>query len=77
MSAKRFHLRVDLRGALLNRAFDCFRHDDGRPMHPDEARSEIRSLLARGVKFVPVGECEGFYPEGRCPGHPMEEEPGP
>lgn len=75
MSARRYHLRLDVRGALRNRSFDCLAHDDGRPMSRSEAKAELESLLARGVEFIPAGDCEGFYPEGHCPGHPVDEDP--
>lgn len=78
MTARRFHLRIDVRGALRNRSFDWYQHDDGRPMSRAEAKAELESLLARGIEFIPASsECDGFYPDGQCPGHPIDEKTGP
>lgn len=58
------HLRGDIRGMLLNwddRLFrGMFKHDDGRPMEPREAKLVLMDQL-------------GFDPfEKGCPGHISE-----
>jgi len=65
----RHHLRLDVEGALRNRAFDSLQ-DDGQPLSRREAEDALFDLHAKGVKFIPVGDkCEGFTPEEGCPGH--------
>lgn len=78
---RRFHMCLDVRGALTNwRQKDfrtMFKHDDGRTMTPDEAKAELLEQLSRGHNFIPFGTCDNFdYKEHGCMGHPVEETGG-
>lgn len=69
------HMSFSVRGALLlsKREMEgVFRHDDGRLMTPDEARTELMDHLAAGHEKLPIGECEGFDFKTGCPGHRKE-----
>lgn len=68
------HVRLDIRGALLNwedRMFDkMFKNDDGSTMSWREAKLKLMDELAAGRNYIPYGSCEGFDPvEKGCPGH--------
>lgn len=75
---KTFHMRLDIRGALLNwenRMFEnMFRHDDGKIMNGREAKLKLMDELAQGRNYIPYGNCSEFDPvEKGCPGHEQEE----
>ena len=77
MSRTTYHLSLDVQGFLLHakpRDYrGMFKHDDGRPMSPDEAKAELLAELSHGRLKLPYGPCEGFdYVKG-CPGHPQPE----
>lgn len=71
-----YHCCMSVRGALSNmtkrQLGGSFRHDDGRRMTADEARSALFDELAKGREVIPLGPaCEGFdYSGAGCPGHP-------
>ncbi len=71
---KSYHLCLDVRGALHNwsdrEMRGVFKHDDGRPMTPREARDTLMDEIAKGHKVIPCSsECDNFdYQEG-CLGH--------
>lgn len=64
------HLGLSVEGALRNRSFDGYTDDNGRPLTRDQARAELEALRDRGVKMLPMGECDRFSSETGCPGHP-------
>ena len=65
------HVRLDIRGALRNRAFDGLTSDAGEPLSRSEAERGLRSHLERGDRFLPVGDCPEFDTQTGCPGHPL------
>jgi|ERR1051325_300676 hypothetical protein len=83
MGKRRIHMKLSVRGALMNwsnREFEgCFSHDDGRPMSPLEAKSALLDELAAGHEVIPCSpDCVGFDYSGKgCPGHPVEESEQP
>ncbi|WP_447639533.1 hypothetical protein [Pandoraea norimbergensis] len=73
---RKFHLCLDVRGALTNwkdRDFKgMFKHDDGRLMTPAEAKAELLEELSRGHNFIPFSKCDNFdHKERGCMGHPV------
>lgn len=75
MSTGIHHLSLDIKGALMNwsdqRFRGVFRHDDGRTMTVQEAKSELLDRLSRGELFISCsGKCDNFYPKHGCLGHP-------
>lgn len=66
----RHHVSQSIRGALWNRRFEDFQHDDGQPMSALEAFNELCDELARGHEVVPVAGCDNFDPQKGCLGHP-------
>ena len=70
---KTFHMRLDVRGALMNWSaseFRCLRDDQGRPFASvAAAKAALLDELAKGHKFLPVGNCDAFSYENGCPGH--------
>ncbi|WP_082080246.1 hypothetical protein [Cupriavidus basilensis] len=77
MARTQVHLSLDVKGFLKNapkhRYRGMFRHDDGRLMTPDEAKSRLLDELAKGNEFLPFGKCDNFDPRSGCLGHPIEE----
>ena len=72
------HMRLDIRGCLKNTAYpsgfrDLVRDDDGNTLSPEDAREWLLDELAKGHKFLPVSDCEGFSFETGCPGHETPE----
>jgi hypothetical protein len=72
------HVCLSVRGALMswtNRDFvNLIKHDDGRTMTTDEAKSALMDELAKGHEVLPFGEpCEGFSYRTGCPGHDVPE----
>lgn len=72
--SKIIHMRLDIRGALLNwddRMFrGMFKTDDGRTMTEREAKLQLMDELAKGRNYIPYGDCPGFDPfNNGCPGH--------
>jgi hypothetical protein len=71
MKWTKYHMRLDVRGAIRNKSFDGLQHDDGRPMTRDEAFNALCDCLKSGKEFVPVGDCDNWSDsEGCCLGHP-------
>lgn len=76
---KTIHMKLDIRGALLNwddRSFrGMFKTDDGRTMEPREAKLQLMEELSKGKNFIPYGDCPDFDPiEKGCPGHEQKPE---
>jgi hypothetical protein len=65
----KYHLCLDIRGALNNGRTDGFRHDDGRPMTKQEGRDALYDELAKGRRMIPLGECDNFDYQKGCLGH--------
>lgn len=71
-----FHLRIDLKGALMNwqpsEWRNCVTADDGHTMSPDEVKYAFLDLLSQGKRYIPFGkECDAWDGE-RCTGHKGE-----
>lgn len=64
--SKSIHMRLDIRGALMNWDIamfrGMFRHDDGRVMTSREAKLHLMDELEKGHKYIPCGDCPGFDP---------------
>lgn len=79
------HCCLNVRGFLSNTRFPSgyvgvFKHDDGRPMSPAEARETLYDELAKGHEVIPcvsADQCPGFdFTGGGCPGHPDQPNEG-
>jgi len=72
----KFHMRIDLRGALRNwqdsKWRGCVTADDGHTMTPREVKYKFLEMLGEGKRFIPVTECDAWDGE-RCTGHPIAE----
>lgn len=66
---KSMHMRLDIKGAIMRKAFDGFQYPDGRPMSRRVAETHLKYELAMGKKYLPVGNCPDFDPQTGCPGH--------
>ena len=62
-------MKVDIRGAIHNRSFDGFRHDNGVPMTRREALDALLDEFRKGHDYLPVGDCGDFDPKSGCRGH--------
>lgn len=74
----RHHMCVDIKGALLNwtdrQNVGVWRGDDGKVLSPWAVKRNLIEALAKGYKYLPVGDCEGFDFQTGCPGHERTEE---
>ncbi|WP_069267376.1 hypothetical protein [Paraburkholderia nodosa] len=78
---RRFHMCLDVRGALTNWKKSDFRgmfkRDDGRTMSADEAKSILIDELSKGHNFIPYGACDNFdHKEHGCLGHAVDDPSG-
>lgn len=67
--SRKFHLRADVQGMLRNKVFCGLTDESGIELGPAQAEERLRVLLASGVQFLRVGECDSFDPASGCPGH--------
>lgn len=69
--AKTIHVCLSVRGALRQKNFAGFQHDDGRQMTAREAENALFDELAKGHEVIPLttDPCEGFDYKTGCPGH--------
>lgn len=72
VGAGRRHMSQSIRGALWNRAFKHFVHEDGRPMSEREAFEELLNRLQAGEERIADSGCDRFDPKLGCLGHPAE-----
>ena len=76
MGARSYHLRFDVAGALRQtdaHIEGAFENPDGSPVRAWEVRSRLKSLLEKGVKYLPAGHCDNWdEAEQRCGGHAAE-----
>jgi len=77
--SKTLHMRLDVRGALSNwdnrklkALASCFTVDGKQLQTAAECRSFLLDCLEEGKRFLPMGECEGFWDKQMCPGHPVD-----
>jgi hypothetical protein len=63
------HICLSVRGALWNRSFDGFRHNDGLPMTRREAFDGLCDELSKGHEKLPMGDCDNFDWKTGCRGH--------
>ncbi len=69
------HLQLDIAGTIRNGNFKGFTDANGHAIRPAVARDMLRLKLARGERFMLVGDpkgCPNFSPQTGCPGHPDE-----
>jgi hypothetical protein len=75
-----YHAFLSVRGALTNwpkRMFkNMFKHDDGRTMTADEAKSTLLDELSKGHEVIPYGDCDNFDFKKGCQGHPDKTDEG-
>jgi hypothetical protein len=74
MATTRYHIVVDLRGVLRLTNRELKRtgliSDEGKPLTPDEIRSEAIELLRKGFDVAPAVGCDNYDDTGHCKGHP-------
>ena len=70
---RKFHICLNIRGALRGQMFNDFINDDGSPKSRDEAFEFLCDQLAMGRKVLPLADCENFDYQTGCPGHDIEE----
>lgn len=68
VGSSRFHVSVDVAGALRNRSFHGL-SQDGKTLSSAEAATALRRLQADGVKLLPSEGCDNFDEERGCRGH--------
>lgn len=76
----KIHLRLDIAGALMNwKKGDYARvlknSETGKWLSPEECKRYFIEQLGDGVKYLPMGNCDGFSPHTGCPGHDPDESP--
>lgn len=67
---RKFHMSLNVKGALLNKySMDALHDDDGRLMSRGEAKERLELLDFQGIKYVPSDDCDNFDPQKGCLGH--------
>lgn len=69
LGSKTIHLGLDIEGALRNKSFDGFTKD-GKSLSRREAEDGLFEMHGRGIKMMPMGDCDSFSDQTGCPGHP-------
>lgn len=72
---KRFHLRADIRGMLLqpNSALTgVLQDDEGKALSPREAKVHLMNELQGGALFVPCAPCDNWSKTDGCQGHDVD-----
>lgn len=67
--SKRLHLRACVEGMLRNKSFSGLTDESGKALSRSQAEQRLRELLASGVRYLRVGDCDAFDPTTGCPGH--------
>jgi hypothetical protein len=65
----KFHVKLDIEGALKNRSFGGFVNTDGSKAHWKQVKKFLEDELESGKKYLPFGDCESFNYQTGCPGH--------
>lgn len=65
----RYHLQINIKKALRNKAFRGFTDDKGNPLPPKMAEAHLKLLDYNGIKFLKVGDCDNWDEEEGCLGH--------
>ena len=60
---------LSVRGALKNRDFSGFTHDDGRKATKVEVEDFLYDQLSLGREVIPMGKCDNFDYKKGCLGH--------
>ncbi len=80
----RRHMRLDIRGAILDMARSNAKladrwglTEDGQTMTRLDAVDTLTGMLLEGQAYLPMGgPCEGWDAVTGCPGHPSEVKAG-
>jgi protein gp37 len=67
--AKCIHVKLDIAGAIKNKSFAGFSDDQGKFLTRQQAEAELMAMQAKGIKYMSMGDCQGFDPQVGCPGH--------
>jgi hypothetical protein len=70
-------MRMDIKGAIRNKAFRGFTDDEGNELPPKIAEAYLKLLDYNGQKYLKIGDCDNWDDEKGCLGHkdnPMEDE---
>ena len=65
----RVHMRMSIEGCLRNKGFEGFTFSNGNPMTREQAEHYLRLELEKGIKYLPVGDCDNFSETEGCLGH--------
>lgn len=65
----RYHMRMDIKGALMNKSFKGFTDGKGNPLSPKMAEAHLRILDYNGQKYLKIGDCDNWDEEKGCLGH--------
>jgi hypothetical protein len=68
---RRFHLCINIEGALKQRSIKIFEDDEGRILSTKAAKEMLEEEKAKGHKYF-CG-CDNRDTEGRCLGHEQHE----
>ena len=69
ISSSRYHMCMDVRGAIRNKSFDGLQHPDGTAMTRRQAEDALWKIHATGAKVIPAGSCDDFDDQVGCRGH--------
>lgn len=72
------HISMSIAGALRNfgrrKMGGLIQDDDGRDWSDREVRNYLKEGLAKGWKYIPCCDCQGFDYQKECPGHEVIKE---
>ncbi len=60
------HMKVDIKGALMNNSFGGYYDENGKPVPPRKVKMEFLARLSKGELYFPMGNCPTFDPKVGC-----------
>lgn len=64
-----YHMRLNISGAIRNKAFEGFTDEKGNTLPPEVAELQLKIMQWEGKKYLKIGDCDNWSDEDGCLGH--------
>lgn len=77
---KRIHMSQSVSGAIRNWTKAEWKRNaksitiDGKHLNGEATRDAFIEMLASGIRYIPIGECDNFDPQSGCLGHELPDD---
>ncbi len=65
----KYHMRLDIKGAIRNKSFKGFTDDKGNSLPPKIAEAQLKIMDYEGKRYMKIGDCDNWSEEEGCLGH--------